>query len=92
MRRNLQNGGASKVATITEIRCSHHVLGVEHLLGQLWDSNSAERVCATAGERSKADHEEVQTWEWDHVHSQFAKIRVKLTRETKASGDAGHHS
>jgi hypothetical protein len=91
MRCNLQNGGASKVAAITKIGCSHHVLGVEHLLGQFWNSNGTERVCATAGERSKADHEEVQTWEWDHVDSQFAKIRVQLTRETEASGDTGHH-
>jgi hypothetical protein len=60
------------------------------LLGQLWDGNSTESVRATAGERSEADHEEMETREWHHVNSQLAEIRVKLTRETETSGDARH--
>jgi hypothetical protein len=88
---DLQDGRASKVATVTEIRSCHHVLWVEHLLRQLWDGNGAERVCATAGERSKANHEEMETREGNHVDSQFAKIRVELTRETEAGSNAGHN-
>jgi hypothetical protein len=32
----------------------------------------------------------VQTREGNHVDSQLAQVRVKLTRESKASGDTGH--
>lgn len=41
---HLQDSGTSKVATITEVRGSHHVLWVVHLLSQLWDADCAEMV------------------------------------------------
>ncbi len=72
------------------VASSHHVLGVEHLLSELRNSKGAVLLATTAGQWGKARHEEVQTWEWNHVHSQFAEISVKLTRETKASGDTRH--
>jgi len=89
---DLQDSRASEVTTIAEVRSSHHVLGVEHLLGQLWDGDSTERVSTTTGERSKSNHEEVETWEWNHVDSQLSEIRVKLTRETETGGNTGHDS
>jgi hypothetical protein len=48
-------------------------------------------LASTSSERSKARHEEVETGEGNHVDSQFPQIRVKLTRETQASGDTRHH-
>ena len=45
---------------------------------------------ASAGQGSETDHEEVETREGDHVDSQLAEIRVQLTGESQASGDAGH--
>jgi hypothetical protein len=33
-------------------------------------------VCTTAGKRSEANHEEMETWEWNHVDGEFSKIRV----------------
>jgi len=87
---NLQNGGASEVATIPEVSSSHHVLGVEHLLGQLGDGNSTERVCTTAGQRCESYHEEVETRERNHVDSQLPEIGVELTRESQASSYTRH--
>ena len=85
-----EDGGASKIATVAEVRGGHHVLGVEHLLRELGNADGTEGVGATAGERSKANHEKVETRERNHVDGQLAEIRVELTRETQASGDAGH--
>ena len=45
---------------------------------------------ATAGQGSKADHEEVQTRERHHVDSQLAEVRVQLTGESQTGGDTGH--
>lgn len=89
---NLQNGRAGEVAAVAEVRSSHHVLRVVHLLGQLWNRDGTERVGVAAGKRSKANHEEMETWERNHVNCDLTEIRVKLARETQASGDAGHDS
>jgi len=81
-REHLQDSRACEVATISEVSCRHHVLGVEHLLSQLRDSDITEAVRATAGERCESDHEEVKTREGNHVDGQFPQVRVELTRET----------
>ena len=36
-----EHGGDGEVSTVTRIAGSHHVLGVEHLLGELWDGKSS---------------------------------------------------
>lgn len=87
---DLQDGRAGQVATVAEIRSSHHVLGVEHLLCELGNGDGTERVSATAGKRSKANHEEMETRERHHVHGELAEIRVQLTGETQAGGDTRH--
>lgn len=89
---NIQDGGASEITAVTEIGSGHHVLGVEHLLGQLGNAHSAERVSTAAGQRSEANHEEVETREGNHVDGQLAEVGVELTRETKTSADTGHDS
>lgn len=82
--------GAGQVATVAEVGRSHHVLGVEHLLGELRNGDGTERVSATAGQRSESDHEEVETGEGHHVDSQLPQVRVELTGETQAGGDTRH--
>lgn len=89
---NSQDGRASQVATVAEVRRSHHVLGVEHLLGQLGDGDSTEGVSAPAGQRCEANHEEVETREGHHVDSKLAQIRVQLTGETQRNSDTRHDS
>ncbi len=85
-----EDGRAGQVATVAEVGGGHHVLWVEHLLGQLWDGDGAERMGATGGERSESNHEEMETWEWHHVDGQLAEIGVELSWETQAGGDTGH--
>mmetsp|Transcript_24226 Transcript_24226/g.60688 ORF Transcript_24226/g.60688 Transcript_24226/m.60688 type:complete len:244 (+) Transcript_24226:323-1054(+) len=80
-----------EVATVARIRSGHHVARVKHLLSEL---SHRKRLVAHGGarcERSVADEEKVQTRERDQVHGQFAKVRVKLTREAQAARDAAHH-
>ena len=72
------------------VRSAHHVLGVEHLLGELWDGKSTVLLGPTGGEWGEPSEEEVKTWEWDEIDSELAKVRVELTRETKTTGDARH--
>jgi hypothetical protein len=76
-----EHSSDGEVATVSWVRGSHHVLGVEHLLSQLGDSNSAILLAATSSQRSKANHEEVETREGDQVDSHLAQIRVELTWE-----------
>ena len=37
-------------------------------------------------------HEEVETWEWDKVDSEFSEVGVQLTWESEAASDARHSS
>ena len=46
----------------------------------------------TGGQWGETDHEEVQTWEWDHVYSDFAQVTVQLTWETQAACYTRHSS
>ena len=75
---------------MTWVAGGHHVLGVEHLLGELGDGEGAVLLGAAGGEWGEAGHEEVETGEGDHVDGQLAEISVQLTGEAQAGGDAGH--
>merc|ERR1712166_1671084 len=76
--------------TMTRISSAHHVLGIEHLLCQFWHSECTVLLRATRGERREADHEEMQTREWDQIDSELTQVTVQLTREAKASCHATH--
>lgn len=73
------------------IRSGHHVLGVEHLLGELGHSDSSVRRRATRDKGSESDHEEMQSREGNHVHSELSEIRVELTWESQTGSDTGHY-
>ena len=74
-----EDGGNSQVPSVTWVTGGHHVLGVKHLLGQLWNGEGAVLLAATSSEWSKARHEEMQTGEGHHVDCQFPQVSVQLT-------------
>merc|ERR1719193_2818586 len=80
----------SQITSMPGIACSHHILGVKHLLGQFRNSQCPVLLTASGGEGGEARHEEMQPWEWNHVDSQFPKIGVQLTGEPEAGGNARH--
>ena len=74
------------------VSSAHHVLGIEHLLGELGDGKSSVLLGASGGEGSETDHEEVKSGEGDKVDSELSEIGVELTREPEAASDSGHSS
>jgi len=85
-----EDGGNSQVSTVTWVACGHHVLGVEHLLGQLWDGQGTVLLGSSGGQWSETWDEEMETWEWNHVDGELSEIGVELTRESEASGHTRH--
>ena len=75
---------------MTGIAGGHHVLGVEHLLGELGHGQGTVLLASTAGEGSETWHEEMQTGEGHHVDGQFTQISVELSGEAQAGGHTRH--
>merc|ERR1711908_187997 len=85
-----EEGGAGEVAAVTGIGSAHHVLGIEHLLGQLGHGECTVLLGAAGGKGGEAGEEEVEAGEWDEVDAKLAEVGVELTGETEAAGDTRH--
>ena len=72
-----------QVVAMAGVTGSHHVLGVEYLLGLVM-------LAVPAGHGSKVGHEEVQGWEGHRVHHQLVQVCVQLAWEVQAGGDPAH--
>merc|ERR1711994_925197 len=87
-----EHGSNGEVTAVTWVASSHHVLGIEHLLGELRNGESTVLLATTRCKRSETRHEKVETREGHHVNSQFTKISIELTWETKTGCDTRHGS
>ena len=80
----------SEVTTVPRVRGGHHILSVKHLLSEFRDGDSAVLLASAGSQRGVTSHEEVETWERNHVDGQLPQVRVELTGETQAGGDTRH--
>ena len=85
-----EHSSHGQVSAVSGVAGSHHVLGIEHLGGELGDGQSSVLLGASAGERSESGDEEVETGEGNHVDGEFPEISVQLAREPQAGGDTRH--
>ena len=76
--------------SVTRITSSHHIFGVEKLLGQLGHGERAVGLAVTRGERGKTGHEEMKTGEGDHVDGKLSEISIELTRESETGCNTRH--
>ena len=72
------------------VTSGHHVLGVEHLLGELGHGEGPVLLGAPGGEGSEPRHEEVETGEGDHVDRQLPEVSIELAGEPEGGGNSGH--
>ena len=77
---------------MTGVSSTHHVLGIPHLLSQLWDSEGDVLLGPTRGEWCKTHHEKVKTWEGDQINSKLPKVGVQLAREPQTTCYPTHSS
>ena len=81
-----------QVSPVTRIAGCHHILGVEHLLCELGNGQRSVLLATAGREWSEAGHEEVETWERDHVDGKLPQISVQLSWESETGRDARHCS
>lgn len=67
----------------------HHVLGVEHLLGELGDGDGTVLLASAGGEGGESDHEEVETREGDCAEGATMNERIALNRLKVGNGKRG---
>ena len=84
----IELGRTCEISAVTRVAGRHHVLGVEHLLGELGHSEGPVLLAASGSEGSEARHEEVEAGEGNHVHCKLPEVSVQLAGEPEASHES----
>jgi len=72
-----EESGRGELTAVSRVSSAHHVLSVEHLLGEFRHSECSVLLGSAGGERSESDHEEVQSWEWHQVDCHLPEVGVE---------------
>jgi hypothetical protein len=87
-----EKGRGGKISSVSGVSGTHHVFGVEHLLGKFGDGEGSVLLGSSGGKGGKSDHEEMESGERDKIDGEFSQVTVKLTGESEAGGNSGHGS
>jgi len=69
-----EEGGGGEISTVSGVGGAHHVLGVEHLLGEFGDGEGSVLLGSSGSEGGESDHEEMETGEGDQVDGELSQI------------------